>query len=316
VVSPRERVLFGGAISQSLSTSPRPYTSNPKHGGPAGTFPEKVCFYCKKPGHIVAECPVLSNKQKNVTTVALVKTIGRTPMPRLEGEGDGIKDGDNELAGSSSFMMDGFVSLTDAPESRQAIKIWRDTGAFQSLILGGVLPVSEKSALHSSAIVQGFGGGFVNTLLHNVTLTSALVSDNVAVGVCSHIPIKGVSFILGNDLAGGRVLATPEVIPIPVVSEVPDELAQKHPGVCPVCAVTQAREENDKSDSHVDDSNGDSTLSDHGEELKSDHGEKFGKMLPSHEQLVLEQNKVVIVIPLGEGCFRGCNDRRVSWRCC
>lgn len=253
----------GGRFPKPVSTSPGPFTSTPKHGGPASTFPEKVCFYCKKPGHIVAGCPVLSNKQKNLKTVALVKTVGRTPMLKLEGEGVCIKDGDSELEGSSSFMMDGFVSLTDAPESKQAIKIWRDTGAFQSLILDGVLPFSEKSSLHSSAIVQGFGGGFVNAPLHNVTLKSALVSDNVVVGVCSHVPIKGVSFILGNDLAGGRVLATPEVIPIPVVSEVPDELAQKHPGVFPVCAVTRAMSKNDKSDSHVvDNSNCDITLSD------------------------------------------------------
>jgi len=174
--------------------------------------------------------------------------------------------------------------------------------AFQSLILDGVLPVSEKSSLHSSAIVQGFGGGFVNAPLHNVTLKSALVSDNVVVGVCSHIPIKGVSFILGNDLAGGRVLATPEVIPIPAVSEVPNELAQKHPGVFPVCAVTRAMSKNDKSDSHVvDDSNCDITLSDtFVVELKSDHVERFGKVLPSHEQLVLEQNKDVSLSSLFE----------------
>lgn len=45
---------------------------------------------------------------------------------------------------------------------------------------------------------------------------------------------------LGNDFAGGRVLAIPEVITIPIVSEGPDELAENHPDVFPVCAVSPA----------------------------------------------------------------------------
>ena len=60
--------------------------------------------------------------------------------------------------------------------------------------------------------------------MHKLTLETGLVSGEVAVAVCSSLPIKGVSFILGNDLAGGRVLTAPEVVPFPVVSKRPDDL--------------------------------------------------------------------------------------------
>ena len=60
--------------------------------------------------------------------------------------------------------------------------------------------------------------------MHKLTLETGLVSGDVAVAVCSSLPIKGVSFILGNDLACGRVLTAPEVVPFPVVSKRPDDL--------------------------------------------------------------------------------------------
>ena len=130
----------------------------------------------------------------------------------------------SELPGSSSFLMDGCVSLVTDPSTKQPIKIWRDSGAFQSLILQDLLPFTDRSKLGSSALVQGFGGGYLSLPMHKLTLETGLVSGEVAVAVCSSLPIKGVSFILGNDLAGGRVLTAPEVVPFPVVSKRPDDL--------------------------------------------------------------------------------------------
>lgn len=61
-----------------------------------------------------------------------------------------------------------------------------------------------------------------------------------SVAICPYLPIKGVSFILGNDLAGGRVLAAPEVVPSPVVIKNPYELEEKFPDTFPVCVATRA----------------------------------------------------------------------------
>lgn len=57
--------------------------------------------------------------------------------------------------------------------------------------------------------------------MNNLHLETALVSGEAAVAVCHNIPNKGVSFILGNDLAGSRVLAVLEVNPLPVTPTSP-----------------------------------------------------------------------------------------------
>ena len=45
------------------------------------------------------------------------------------------------------FLSDGFVSLNSDSAQSTPIKILRDTGASQSLILADTLPFSEKSSL-------------------------------------------------------------------------------------------------------------------------------------------------------------------------
>ncbi|KAL7868836.1 hypothetical protein SRHO_G00102200 [Serrasalmus rhombeus] len=82
--------------------------------------------------------------------------------------------------------------------------------------------------------------------LHQIHLASKLVSDDVVVGVRQSLPVPGVSFILGNDLAGGKVWGNTEVVPPPIVVSVPkysnkaDQCFQKHPHVFSACAVTRA----------------------------------------------------------------------------
>ncbi|XP_027858578.1 uncharacterized protein LOC114135468 [Xiphophorus couchianus] len=88
--------------------------------------------------------------------------------------------------------------------------------------------------------------------LHRVVIQSELWSGDAVVGVRPSFPIPGVSMILGNDLAGGRVLVTPDVTPVPVLRTCPDELARTFPDVFTSCAVTRAalkrQQEEDKDD--------------------------------------------------------------------
>lgn len=53
--------------------------------------------------------------------------------------------------------------------------------------------------------------------------------------VCSPLPIDGVDFIMGNDLAGGEVYPTPEVVTVPIVEPLSDDLVKEHPGVFCAC---------------------------------------------------------------------------------
>ena len=57
---------------------------------------------------------------------------------------------------------DGFVSLNSDSAQSTPIKILRDTGASQSLILADTLPFSEKSSSGTSVLIQGVECGFVN----------------------------------------------------------------------------------------------------------------------------------------------------------
>ena len=89
-------------------------------------------------------------------------------------------------------MSEGFVSL-ESSSSQVPIKILRDTGATQSLLLEGVLPLSVSTSTGESVIAQGIEGGCVNVPLHKVKLVSDLVTGSVVVGTRPTLPIKGVS---------------------------------------------------------------------------------------------------------------------------
>ncbi|MCG8117700.1 MAG: RNase H-like domain-containing protein [Candidatus Thiodiazotropha endolucinida] len=139
------------------------------------------------------------------------------------------------------FLSDGFVSLNgDSYAHPTPIKILRDTGASQSLILADTLPFSEKTSLGQSVLIQGVECGFVNVPLHNVYLSSDLVSGPVAVGIRPSLPFKGVHLLLGNDLAGDKVVVNPLLTSNPCMNQPPDPIEQEIPDLYPSCAVTRA----------------------------------------------------------------------------
>ena len=131
------------------------------------------------------------------------------------------------------FLSDGSVSLnSDYAQSTSnsdyaqstSIKILRDTGASQSIILADTLPSS----------------GFVNVPLHNIYLSSVLVTGLVAVCIRPSLPFKGVHLLLGNGLAGDTVVVNPLLTNIPCIDQPPDPIEQENPDLYPSCAVTRA----------------------------------------------------------------------------
>ena len=58
----------------------------------------------------------------------------------------------------------------ESSSSQVPIEILRDTGATQSLLLEGVLPLSVGTSTGDSVIAQGIEGGCVNVPLHKVNL--------------------------------------------------------------------------------------------------------------------------------------------------
>ena len=57
-------------------------------------------------------------------------------------------------------LSDGFVSLNSDYVQSTPIKILRDTGASQSLILADTLPFTEKTSSGTSVLIQGVECGF------------------------------------------------------------------------------------------------------------------------------------------------------------
>ncbi|VDI00377.1 Hypothetical predicted protein [Mytilus galloprovincialis] len=134
------------------------------------------------------------------------------------------------------FMSDGFVSIVD-DTTLQPIKILRDTGASQSLLLEGVLPLSEKTSVGASVLLQGVELGCIDVPLHRIYLKSDLITGPVVVGVRPNLPVEGVTLLLGNDLARNKVVAEPIVTSEPVVDvKSPEDDAELYPA----CVVTRA----------------------------------------------------------------------------
>jgi len=132
------------------------------------------------------------------------------------------------------FNSQGFVSVSEHGE-KIPIDILRDTGATQSLLVDGVLPLSDSTA-KGTVQIQGIGPRVVDAPLHVVYLNSYLVKGAVTVGIRPTLPVGGISLILSNDLAGSKVMLDLHVVDNPDAHLVVD----KPDRVFPACAVTRA----------------------------------------------------------------------------
>ena len=54
-------------------------------------------------------------------------------------------------------------------------------------------------------LIQVVECGFINVPLHNIYLSSYLVTGLLAVGMRPSLTFKGVNLLLGNDLGGDKV---------------------------------------------------------------------------------------------------------------
>ena len=230
-----------GSHSQTITPKPKPSGEN-KDQNPLS---QSICNYCKRTGHIISECLHLKRKkekQEGLKPTGL--TSLRSKPQSCVKEEDPIQterpETDSVMEIYEPFLSDGFVSLNSDYAQSTPIKILRDTGASQSLILADTLPFSEKTSSGTSVLIQGVECGFVNVPLHNIYLSSDLVTGLVAVGIRPSLPFKGVHLLLGNDLAGDKVVVNPLLTTIPCLDQPPDPIEQEIPDLYPSCAVTRA----------------------------------------------------------------------------
>ena len=138
------------------------------------------------------------------------------------------------------FISEGVVSLVGDENSSQKVKILRDTGATQSLMLDSVLPLTENSFTGANMLISGVEMGVLEVPLHEVNIKSSLINGNIVIGMRPSLPVEGISLILGNDLAGERVMVDPRVVEKPRDDEKMERLAEKFPGILPASVVTRS----------------------------------------------------------------------------
>ena len=71
-------------------------------------------------------------------------------------------------------------------------------------------------------------------------MSSDLVTGHVVIGITPSLPFKGVHLLLGNDLAGDKVVVNPLVTDTPNIGQTDDPIEQEIPDLYPSCAVTRA----------------------------------------------------------------------------
>ena len=240
---PQNKSMSGNSSGMpSQSNTPKPNsTSETKSQYPLS---RPTCNYCKKPYHLVSECLKLKRKLERDEAKPTGLTTLR-PRPQSSIKTNTIDIVTNRKSYSTMeifepFMLNGFVSLSGDNCPPTPIKILRDTGASQFLILADILPFSEKTSSGTSVLIQGVECGTVNIPLHHVNLSSDLVTGLVVIGITPSLPFKGVHLLLGNDLAGDKVVVNPLVTDTPNIGQTDYPIEQEIPDLHPSCAVTRA----------------------------------------------------------------------------
>ena len=71
-------------------------------------------------------------------------------------------------------------------------------------------------------------------------MSSDLVNGPVAVGIRQTLPFKGVHLLIGNVLAGDKVVVNQVVTDTPCMDKSSDPIEHQLPDLNPSCAVTRA----------------------------------------------------------------------------
>ncbi|XP_076049782.1 uncharacterized protein LOC143030516 [Oratosquilla oratoria] len=235
------------------STSGKPVAR--ETGGPSVNSERKTfCKYCKRSGHEVSDCYKLINKKPSlVGTPSLSINVAEQTEVKL----DLLSPTNNRPVATANssptsspfepYCSSGSVALTQFSEPIP-LKILRDTGSALSLVAKDAVPSIETCYTGNWVLVNGLTGGsrFPLCMLY---LRSPITSGYVTLGVVDRLPVKGVSLLIGNDLAGGVMLPNAVVSSRPSVENNTSQLEQEIPGLFPACAVTRSMSQREGAES-------------------------------------------------------------------
>ena len=173
----------------------------------------RSCFYCKQPGHLIGDCPKLEKKKSFEQSVSCTNA--------------------DHTGGFAPFIVEGKVN-------GKSLRILRDTGASQTLLLKEATSGSAGSFTGVNITIKGVVGKGCKIPLHRVDLDCELAKGAVLVGVVQELPVEGISMLLGNDLAGSKVVTEPKMVTQPDDDADTEKLTAFYPGIFPACAVTRS----------------------------------------------------------------------------
>ena len=159
-------------LSTQMNSHAEPFHPNPKTGqnqprGYTGSAPGNIrpqlrfsqtlpkgpkCYHCRKRGHVMADCWYLkgpnqgSTKPTMMSVKAHANTVSETVLSNL------IHPAVPQEY--RPFLSCGYVCLLDS-NVEEPIMILRDTGANQSLLLEGTLPVLDQTSTGADVLIQG-----------------------------------------------------------------------------------------------------------------------------------------------------------------
>ena len=168
-----------------------------------GKTPPIKCLGCGEFGHGKYQC---KNKPKSAG-LAVSRSKQRQCLENI-----GLKQREKPARDFEPFITGGKIKLEGGPEKK--IVVLRDTGANLSLVLKKTLEWSEESYSGEEVTVRGLASG-VSIPLHYVWLKTGFAVGKVKVGVSEELPIEGVDMLLGNNIAGKRVVPELEMIENP-----------------------------------------------------------------------------------------------------
>ena len=152
-----------------------------------------ICNYCKRCGHLRSECFYLIGKQPSTHDVQQPSRSGHIVPMQLVSDlpSAAIMPYETGLATSNSdrimemfepFIQNGFkfVSLSDDYSEAKPIRILRDTGSAQSILLESTLPLSDSTYSGDNVLLKGVDtslGNHPSTPLHQVNISSSHVKE-------------------------------------------------------------------------------------------------------------------------------------------
>lgn len=196
----------------------RPYDNNNRSKSATASHNDialGLCFYCHKPNHVSKNCRSKmkdSTKNKNSASVNLVNTSQQ--------QCDNVRtDFDNEniifpiFSGidSKSKVIDvegvhplfapycSEGQIVSPGGYKNKIKILRDSGALQSLLLASSVPDSALHYTGECRLIQGISAQPIEVPLVSIDLESDIFCGTVLCGLISVLP-PGVDFLLANDI--------------------------------------------------------------------------------------------------------------------